>query len=570
MPSIPARRMPSEADCQSIRNELEGNVFRGVAGFVAKYFEAPSWSVTVVEKVQEIESGTIGRKLSVEGLGLTHFGALVEWLDTFQSQVFAADHDNFQSRFHAQPISEPGRALQAGIYLESSRLPRIQAVAGNTRVFGEYHHQDAPVMAEDGSSFLHFCARTRQLFAAQPARSFLHAFLVCGTTLELWVFDRSGAYSSEKLNLSQRPQLLLQTLAAYTMISDEESGFNTFVKRLEPGLDSYVTFDQRAKLYLQPELIATPDYIVGLGTTCYTASGATTGEPSTVVKFSWRADGLPAELKLLKRARERNVYGVIRLLGDQDLVSIADIRHGLHFPQPFVNRTFSCVATAPLGRPIQKFTSIHELLDVLCDLVKALRSLYVDGGMLHRDIAIKNLVITSEHSMNSLKGLLIDFDQALDLDNVLAFEPLKGSDGFMAIGILSGKRHTYRHDLESLFYVFLWFAIGNDHEHDDANEILKGLPKSSRLWKWCSMNFRAVGQAKVADMSPEGFVGILTEFSTEFAPLRGLAKELHTLIFPVRDGQIFTGTETEQIAIERLYGGMADAFHRSALTFQDC
>jgi serine/threonine protein kinase len=209
-----------------------------------------------------------------------------------------------------------------------------------------------------------------------------------------------------------------------------------------------------------------------------------------------------------------------------------------------------------------------ELLEVLRDLVKALRSLYVDARIIHRDIAIKNLIITSQHSADSPKGVLIDFDLALDLNNVRAVEPLVGSDGFMAIGILSGRPHTYRHDLESLFYVFLWIAIGNDHKHDDAYDILEGIPKTSRLWKWCSMDFRSVGREKAADMSPEGFLGILGEFSADFAPLRDLAKELHALIFPLRNGQIFTGTETEQVAVNRLYDGMADAFNRSALAFQ--
>ena len=192
----------------------------------------------------------------------------------------------------------------------------------------------------------------------------------------------------------------------------------------------------------------------------------------------------------------------------------------------------------------------------------------MDAKIIHRDIAIKNLIITSQHSPDSPKGVLIDFDQALDLDNVRAVEPLVGSDGFMAIGILSGHPHTYRHDLESLFYVFLWIAIGNDREHDDAYDILEGIPKTSRLWKWCSMDFRSVGREKAADMKPDGFSGILSEFSADFAPLRDLAKELHALIFPLRDGQIFTGTETEQVAVERLYDGMADTFNRSALAFQ--
>lgn len=180
MSSIPTLSMPSEAARQSLRNELKGNVFRGVDGFFAKYFEAKSWSAAVQKKMQETESAEIVSKLSANVLSLTHFGALVEWLATFQSLIFAVDQASF--RFHSQPISKPDCPLKASIYLETSGL---QAVAGSTRVFGEYHHGDASVMAEDDSDFLCFCERARQVFKTQSARRFLHAFLVCGTTLEL-------------------------------------------------------------------------------------------------------------------------------------------------------------------------------------------------------------------------------------------------------------------------------------------------------------------------------------------------------------------------------------------------
>lgn len=554
---------PTEAALQSLRDELKGNIFRNVNGLFAKYFEGKPWSVVVQNKLQETKSAKIVSKLSAGVPGIAHFDALVEWLAEFQTLFFAVDQANF--RFHSQPLSNTGSTARTGIYLETSDL---QSVAGSTRVFGEFHHDSAPVMADDDDDILRFCERAQQVFNVQSARCFVHGFLVRGTTLELWVFDRSGAYSSERVDLAQRPDLLVRTLAGYTLMSDEEAGFNTFVKHLAPGSDSYVTFHQHDKFHLRPELIATANYIVGPGTTCYVASTSTIGEPGTVIKFSWREDEEPTELRLLQRAHERNAWGIIQLLGYQDLVNIADLRQGLHFPQPFVNRTFSCVATTPLGRPIRQFTSIPELLEVLRDLVKALQSLYVNARILHRDVAIKNLIITPQHSADSPKGVLLDFNFALDLDNVRPIEPMVGSDGFMAIGILSGQRHTYRHDLESLFYVFLWIAIANDRVHDEANDILKGMPKTSRLWKWCSMDFGALGQDKAADMSPEGFEGILDELSSDFAPLRSLAKELHALIFPVRDGKIFTGTETDQVAVQRVYDGMADAFNRSALAFQ--
>jgi len=361
MSSTPLLDTPSEAALQPLRDELKGSVFRGVDGFFAKYFEGKSWSAAVQNKMQETKSAEVVSKLSADVLDLAHFDALVEWLAAFQSLFFAVDQASFSFRFRSQPLSKPGCPLRASIYLETSDL---QVVAGSTRVFGEYHHADATVVAEDDSDILRFCERARQVFKAQSARRFLYGFLICGTTLELWVFDRSGAYSSEKFDLAQRPDLLVQTLAGYTMMRDEESGFNTFVKPLRPRSDSYVAFDQCDKLYLRPELIAAPGYIVGLGTTCYAASVSTTGEPDVVIKFSWREDGAHAELRLLERARERNVWGVIRLLGDQDLVSIADLRHGLQFPQPFVNRTFSCVATAPCAtssRPSDLSTWMQRL-----------------------------------------------------------------------------------------------------------------------------------------------------------------------------------------------------------------
>lgn len=553
---------PTEAALQSLRDELKGNVFRNVNGLFAKYFEGKPWSVVVQNKLQETKSAKIVSKLSAGVPGIARFDALVEWLAEFQTLFFAVDQATF--RFHSQPLSNTGSTARTGIYLETSDL---QSVAGSTRVFGEFHHDNAPVMADDDDDILRICERAQQVFKVQSARCFVHGFLVRGTTLELWVFDRSGAYSSERLDLAQRPDLLVRALAGYTLMSDEEAGFNTFVKRLAPGSNSYVTFHEHDKFHLRPELIATADYIVGPGTTCYVASTSTIGEPGTVIKFSWREDEEPTELRLLQRAHERNAWGIIQVLGYQDLVNIADLRQGLHFPQMFVNRTFSCVATTPLGRPIRQFKSIPELLEVLRDLVKALQSLYVNARILHRDVAIKNLIITPQHSADSPKGVLLDFNFALDLDNVPPIEPMVGSDGFMAIGILSGQRHTYRHDLESLFYVFLWIAIANDRVHDEANDILKGMPKTSRLWNWCSMDFGALGQDKAADMSPEGFEGILDEFSSDFASLRGLAKKLHALIFPVRDGKIFTGTETDQVAVQRVYDGMADAFNRSALVF---
>jgi hypothetical protein len=77
------------------------------------------------------------------------------------------------------------------------------------------------------------------------------------------------------------------------------------------------------------------------------------------------------------------------------------------------------------------------------------------------------------------------------------------------------------------------------------------------------MDFKSVSRNKTIDMNPDGFLRILNEFSKEFEHLEGLAKELKEWLFPIRDGELFTGTDMDQNGVNKLYDGMIDAFNRS-------
>jgi hypothetical protein len=74
------------------------------------------------------------------------------------------------------------------------------------------------------------------------------------------------------------------------------------------------------------------------------------------------------------------------------------------------------------------------------------------------------------------------------------------------------------------------------------------------------VDFKSVSQNKTIDMTPDGFSEILNEFSKDFKHRKGLAKELHELLFSIRDGGPFTGTDMDQDGINRLYDGLIDAF----------
>lgn len=79
---------------------------------------------------------------------------------------------------------------------------------------------------------------------------------------------------------------------------------------------------------------------------------------------------------------------------------------------PFDNRMLRCLVISPAGRAIRNFESITELLEALRDAIKAHRSLFVDGNILHRDISENNIIIMDPEEVNGFRGMLIVLDLA--------------------------------------------------------------------------------------------------------------------------------------------------------------
>ena len=99
-----------------------------------------------------------------------------------------------------------------------------------------------------------------------------------------------------------------------------------------------------------------------------------------------------------------------------------------------------------VGRAIHKYEKKSELLEALRNAVKAHRSLYLKGNILHRNMQhSENNVIITDPKETRVTGMLIDLDLAKEL----------GTMEFMAIKVLVGISHTYRHDLESFLYVLI-------------------------------------------------------------------------------------------------------------------
>jgi hypothetical protein len=70
-------------------------------------------------------------------------------------------------------------------------------------------------------------------------------------------------------------------------------------------------------------------------------------------------------------------------------------------------------------------------------------------------------------------------------------------------------------------------------------------------------------QKKTSDMGEQQFVCVTQEFSPNFKGLEGLAENLREVLFPMRVGQLWTGTDKGSKAVDALYDGVINVFDRA-------
>ena len=224
--------------------------------------------------------------------------------------------------------------------------------------------------------------------------------------------------------------------------------------------------------------------------------------------------------------------------------------------ESFDDRIFCCLVVSPPGRAIDRFNSIEEFLEACRDAIKGHQSLYQNANILHRDVSKNNIIIADAENDGDPKGMLIDLDLAKELNTgPSGGRHRTGTMEFMAVEVLQGHTHTYRHDLESFLYVFLWTIICYDPESGE-----RSLAGNSKLRRWFTGTYGYIADIKRSHMEKFGFKSILYEFPDIFYGLKELAEELRLALFPIRDGGLYAGTFANS---KKLYKSMIDAFDKA-------
>ena len=126
------------------------------------------------------------------------------------------------------------------------------------------------------------------------------------------------------------------------------------------------------------------------------------------------------------------------------------------------------------------------------------------------------------HSNLALKGFLIDLDYAHRLSDVQEQSPcITGTAPFMALELLQGPGtpacHTWRHDLESFFYVVIWLCINDPYA-------------TLGSWVQCLSN-PSLAPKKKEDITEFFEERVLDNFREAFSPLKALVSGLRDILF---------------------------------------
>ncbi|PTB65130.1 hypothetical protein BBK36DRAFT_1204266 [Trichoderma citrinoviride] len=570
----------SEQDTQRLRDhfqnetfkEIQGCTYSDVEGFFERFFEGKDWTdraLDLYEKLKVLHINNVWVRLGVS----PGVARMKRWLDSMQGHLHEEEHSRYWE------VTLPNELTEG---VERNRFDLcVKRKCGEPSV-ATIEWKDLTVIGQltaEGAfkkRLVQLACYAKHLFDFQPTRRYLHAFTICGSTMETWVFDRSGCYGPGAFDIHQHPERFIRVMAGYIMMSAEDLGLDTFIQ--QDGDTRFINIEghggEEKRLDLCPTPLNRRLAIVSRATSCVLAKHADSDDYDHVVKFSWPLSE-QKEVHLLQKAGQRGVEGIIRLVAHYEITDIDDMRRGMTFGKrytfddtasgmPFFsqapppkrcrrskrNRT----SDAPASRPLQRYQSPFEMLTAIRDAIKAHQSLYCKGKMLHRDISENNIIIT-DAKKTGFSGMLIDFDLVEELDKgPVNPEVRTGTIQFMAIRVLRSIEHTYRQDLESFFYVLLWQCIVRGWEFVGR----RNPAVVSELHGWrAAKSFGHMARNKQSNMDKECFDDVLGEFPAEFEGLKPLCRTLRSILFPIKNGALFTGTPSDP---NTLYGSILEAF----------
>ncbi|CAD6500539.1 BgTH12-06249 [Blumeria graminis f. sp. triticale] len=336
---------------ESMCHELSGSVFLGVKGFWKKYLVDPEWSTLCAEIADSYvkRSGEEKLKFPTE----LEEASVWKWMKAVEKEIFKSSSNSNDSELTGGQSSRSSKFTHVFHGSQYHTLAAGNIIGGQTDNQVDYFIERRDTSAEDKhhwrnivvvgeltksspsrflGKFLQLSVYMSEVFSAQPLRRFVHGFILFGTQLQLWVYDRPGPYSCSLIDISKSQRGLVHALAAYMLMSDEEHGIDPSIQHHDDKIVIKLQVpgtNHKQEFALETEPFEWQKAPVSCGTCCYCNI-----DKKFVVKFSWRMTGRNSEAELLKLTT--NVVGMAKLLGWRHLETIGNLQKGLEFTRQMV------------------------------------------------------------------------------------------------------------------------------------------------------------------------------------------------------------------------------------------
>ena len=343
--------------------EIRNCTYRDVDGFFTKYFEGKDWTESTKKIYQAVQYRYVdGRWEDFPDPPVQN--KVYNWWFSLQKRFFPKERGIYcTSTSKDLTGSEAQRQVDLFVKPNDRGLSKVMHEP-NDRDLSKVTHEwkDVEVIGElkesnndKKATLLQIGRYVRDVFSSQPTRRYVHAFSLCGNSMEAWVFDRSGPFGMAAFDIHDEPERFIRMIAGYVMMSDDELGLDTFTER--DGTRQFITITEDAtgkeeRLRLDPSPIAYQRAIVCRGTACFRAMALDSKYWQYVVKFSWTSDRRAPETDLLRLARQRGVSGVAELFGHRQIASIKEMREGLTFAKPYVFRNATPSSSFSQSKPL--------------------------------------------------------------------------------------------------------------------------------------------------------------------------------------------------------------------------
>ncbi|KAJ2717055.1 hypothetical protein H4R19_000222 [Coemansia spiralis] len=427
---------------------------------------------------------------------------------------------------------------------------------------------------------------TRNLYRVQYNRRFAWGLSVCGVDVRAVVMLHDAVLVSPVMRVSTPTgrRRLVELLVNWAVCDDVRAGYDPTVV-FDPVSKHYRIQcpDDGGKTvwYRTTDFILPADNVIGRHTRCFVAEreneDGKEGGPNNVVviKDAFAAAAPPSagddgrnEIQLLRKIRETfkcdksidffypelvrsgdvklrvgasemddNTDAIFSLMGAtrQDKPepgNSGDQPKRKWLEQPY--RVHRRLVMRPKGEHLNTAKTEAEIAIALAEAMWCHTAIHQRCQILHRDISLNNILVVYGPD-GAPRGLLIDFDYAIPLDNIhTSRRPGRsGTLAYMSIGNLehTGQQQTALDDWESLLYTLcMWGMLGlvSKQAADDKRDIAK-LP----IGKWAVGSHEEIAQAKRTHMdSADVFEGsILRNFHESCEGLKNIARELHAALF---------------------------------------